>query len=179
MSVTISADLDSLNGFLKSLGDRADEAARPAAQAAADVLYKEVQKNVGQLGKVTGNLSRSIYQVFSKDNSGKGFATYHVSWNARKAPHGHLVEFGYKRRYEYYQDEKGNVRPKVRPGMEGKKPPVSNGRNRAALDAYYVTLPSPVQVPAKSFVRRAESAFPRAIQAAETVIVDYIIKGKK
>jgi len=40
VSVTISADLDSLNGFLKSLGDRADEAARPAAQAASDVLYK-------------------------------------------------------------------------------------------------------------------------------------------
>lgn len=179
MSLTISADLDSLNSFLTALGDRAEEASKPAAQAAADVLYKEVKKNVNQIGKKTGNLANSIYQVFSKDNSGKGFATYHVSWNAKKAPHGGLVEFGHLRRYEYYKDDQGKIRPKVRPEMKGKRPPASNGRNRAALDAYYVTLPTPVQVPARSFVRRAESAFPQAIQAAEAVIVKYIVKGEK
>lgn len=73
---------------------------RPAAQAMAQVLYDQVQLNVGRLRKKTGNLARSIYQAYSKDSSTPQRAVYHVSWNARKAPHGHLVEFGHLQRYE-------------------------------------------------------------------------------
>jgi len=32
--------------------------------------------------------------VFSKDNSFRDVSTYHVSWNADKAPYGAMVEFG-------------------------------------------------------------------------------------
>lgn len=178
MGMTIGFKMGDLKAVISELGDRAEEAARPAAQAAAEVLYQEVKKNVASIGKKTGNLASSIYQVYSASNSEPGRATYHVSWNARKAPHGHLVEFGYLQRYEYYKDEQGKVRPKVRPEMMGKQRPGRGSRNRAALDAYYVTLPAPKQVGAKSFVRRAESAAPRAIQAATDVLLQRIQQGR-
>lgn len=80
---------------------------RAAAQAGAQVLYDEVLVRVPvatkerktKSGRVIppGALKRSIYQAYSEDNSRDGRATYHVSWNYRKAPHGHLVEFGTSR----------------------------------------------------------------------------------
>ena len=179
MGMTINVDLGGLRAQMDALGDRADEAARPAAQAAAQVLYDEARKNVSQINAKTGKLRSSIYQAFSKYDSTPGSAVYHVSWNPRKAPHGMLVEFGHLQRYEYYQDEQGRVRPRVRPEMMGKPRPWSNSKNRAALDAYYVTLPTPKQIPARSFLRKAVSAKPQAIKAAEDVLVRYIIQGAK
>lgn len=178
MGMTFKFDLAPVRALAAEYGQRADDAARPAAQAAAEVFYQEVRKNVSMLGRRTGALYGAIYQAYSANNSGAGHATYHISWNARKAPHGHLVEFGYLQRYAYYQDEQGRVRPKVRPEMQGRPRPPSGGRNRAALDAYYVTLPTPRQVPAKSFVRRAESAAPRAVQAARAVLLKHIVDGQ-
>lgn len=178
MSFTIKADVSGLKSYLAQLGDQVEEAARPAAQAGAEVLYKEVQANVSKIRRKTGNLARSIYQAYSENNSSPGRATYHVSWNAKKAPHGHLVEYGHLQRYEYYKDEKGNIRPKVRAGMEGKPRPKSGSRNRAALDAYYVTLPNPKQVAARPFVRPAMSKFPQAVDAARKVLLQQIAKKK-
>lgn len=178
MSVSIKADLSGLNSYLSQLGDQVEEAVRPAAQAGADVLYKEVQANVSKIRRKTGNLARSIYQAYSENNSGPARATYHVSWNAKKAPHGHLVEYGHLQRYEYYKDDQGRIRPKVRPGMEGKPRPRSGSRNRAALDAYYVTLPNPKQVAARPFVRPAMSKFPQAVDAARKVLLQQIAKKK-
>lgn len=85
----------------------AEECMRPAAQAGIQVFYDEVLLRVPvntktrtlKSGRVIppGALKASIYQAFSKDNSGEGFATYHCSWNHLKAPHGHLVENGTSR----------------------------------------------------------------------------------
>ncbi|GEM_PF-365986 len=46
-----------------------------------------------------GLLRDAIYLAFSENRSRplKGFFVYSVSWNARKAPHGHLLEFGHWR----------------------------------------------------------------------------------
>lgn len=179
MGMTIGINLDSLRQMAAEAGEAADAAARPAAQAAAQVLYDETVKNVSQIKAVTGNLRSSIYQAFSQRDSVPGKAVYNVSWNPRKAPHAMLVEFGHLQRYEYYKDDQGRVRPKVRPEMMGKPRPKSNSRNRAALDAYYVTLDTPKQVPARSFLRRAMSAEPRAIQAATEVLLQHIQQGRK
>jgi len=175
MSMTISADMSGLNAMLDELQGDVEEAARPAAQAAAQVLYDTVKANVGRLGKKTGNLDRAIYQAYSENNSVPGKATYHVSWNAKKAPHGHLIEFGHLQRYQYYKGNDGQIRPMVRPGMEGEPKP----RRRASQvekDAYYVTLPTPIQVPAKAFVRGAASRFPQAMAAAEAELLKRINK---
>jgi HK97 gp10 family phage protein len=155
----------SLEQLLDDLGDKADAAARPAAQAASQVLYDEVQRNVAAIPQKTGKLASSIYQVYSQDNSGEGRATYHVSWNHRKAPHGQLVEFGHIQRYATYLGKDGNFYIAVRPEMRGKKKP-SRTASQAVKDAYYVPLAAPKHVAAQAFVRRAVVKFPQAEAAA-------------
>lgn len=166
-SFGMDMDLSGLAALLGDLAEGVQEAIRPMAQAGAQVIYERVKINVQGLGRVTGNLDRSIYQYYSEEKSEDGKrAEYHVSWNHKKAPHGHLVEFGYLQRYRYYQDNQGRVRPMVRPGMDGRAPPRRRA-SQAEKDAYYVTLPSPRQVPGKAFVRSAASALPDAQKAAQ------------
>ncbi|WP_280191190.1 HK97 gp10 family phage protein [Delftia sp. PS-11] len=163
----IAADLEGLDSLLADLEGDVDAAIRPVAQAASQVLYERVKVNVRALGRVTGNLERAIYQAYSPEKSVDGQrAEYHVSWNHRVAPHGHLVEWGYLQRYRYYRDNQGRVRPMVRPGMDGKKPP-GRRASQAQKDAYYVTLQTPIQVPGKAFIRSAESSLAAAQKAAE------------
>jgi HK97 gp10 family phage protein len=67
--------------------------------AMAKVIYDEVKLNASppRLGKKTGNLEASIYRAYSPEKSSDAVKTYNISWNKRKAPHGHLVEFGTSR----------------------------------------------------------------------------------
>ena len=129
--------------FIASEEQKIIDAARPAAQAGAQVLYDAVKNNVAALGKKTGNLDRSIYQAFSEDKSGPGKAVYHISWNAKKAPHGHLVENGYIKKWEVVLSKKTGkwITLKNRP------------------------LATPVHIPGKYFVRRAQDHFPQAYEA--------------
>ena len=189
---SIEADLSGLDALLGQLEDGAAEAVRPMAQAAAQVFYDRVKTNVKALGRETGNLEDSIYQAFSPEKSQDGKrAEYHVSWNHKTAPHGHLVEYGYLQRYRYYKDNQGAVRPMVRPGMDGKPRPGMEGKPRPGMegkprpgrhasqaekDAYYVTLPTPKQVPGKAFVRSAGSALPDALRAAEDELLRRIFE---
>lgn len=170
---TFSVELDTsgLDAYLDELGGQVEEAVRPAAQAGAQVLYDQVKGNVAALGSHSGKLSAAIYQKFSDEQSSDGVAVYNISWNAKKAPHGHLVEYGYLQRYVYRPDGMG---PMVRPGMEGKPKPASGGRNRAALAAYYVTLDTPKHVPGKFFVRKAATAMDKAYEAAEAELLKRI-----
>lgn len=174
-SVRMGVDLSSVNSMLDALGDDVEAAVRPASQAAAQVFYDEIKGNVASIKQVTGNLSRSIYQKFSPENSRPGRAEYHVSWNAKTAPHAGLVEYGHLQRYKYYKGSDGKIRPMVRPGMDGRMKP---GRHAAQSekDAYYVTLPTPIQVPAKAFVRRALDKTAAAINAAEEELLMQIEK---
>jgi HK97 gp10 family phage protein len=165
----LSVDLSGLNTMLTDMGERAEEAARPAAQAAAQVLYDEVRRNVAAIPRKTGKLAQSIYQVFSQTNSGDGRATYHVSWNHRKAPHGNLVEFGHIQRYVTYMGSDGTFYVAKRPESRGKPKP-RRGASQAVKDAYYVPLPAPKQVPPQSFVRKAQNKFPQAAEAAADVL---------
>jgi hypothetical protein len=155
---------------MDELADGAEAAVRPGAQAGAQVFYDRVKQNVGRLGRRTGKLSSSIYQVFSKDNSGRAVAQYHISWNRKKAPHGHLVEFGHVQRYVTYVDKRGEWKTLVRPEMRGKLRP----KRHAALavkDAYFVPLKGgPRIVGAKSFVRAAMS--PDVVRSARNAMVD-------
>lgn len=163
-SFGIDADLGNLLGLLDQLEGNVEEAIRPAAQAATQVLYERVKINVLALGKVTGNLERSIYQAYSPEKSKDGQrAEYHVSWNHKKAPHGHLIEWGWLQRYVYRPDGMG---PMVRHGMDGTKKP-GRRASQAQKDAYYVTLPTPKQIPGRAFVRSAISSLPEAQKAAE------------
>lgn len=49
-----------------------------------------------------GTLRDSVYVAFRDRESKEGFASYRVSWNARVAPHGHLIEFGHWQTHARY-----------------------------------------------------------------------------
>lgn len=121
---------------LFGIATKVERAIRPSAFAASDAFYKQVVINVNKIGKKTGNLRRSIYQVYSESASSApqgGKQVYHISWNWRTAPHGGLVEFGHFKRYATYFNEKSGkwVTDKSRP------------------------LPAPVRVAARPFIRPA------------------------
>lgn len=66
---------------------------RYAVQGGAQVIYDEARRLVPTK---TGLLKSAIYQTYSKDNSIPGKTVfYHIGWNKRKAPHGHLIEYGH------------------------------------------------------------------------------------
>jgi HK97 gp10 family phage protein len=109
---SVTADLSGLRKRMNTMVVGCGEAARPAAQAGAQVFYDRVRELVPtslkghwfhgtsfqQYGTKywfdAGNLKDAIYQVYSKDNSGKNLATYHIAWNHKEAPYGFMVEFG-------------------------------------------------------------------------------------
>lgn len=117
----VDFDSSGADAALDGLMATAHGAVRPAAQAAAQVLYEEARarcpvsdhacffygKNSKKSGVrcyfEPGSLRDSIYQAFSKDNSSEfrgGYrnVTYHIAWNHRKVPYGHTVEFGTRER---------------------------------------------------------------------------------
>lgn len=148
-SVSIEFDLASFVDQLDGMQADLHTAVRPAAQAGAQVLYDEVKRNVRSLKRHTGNLDSSIYQVFSRSQSNDNRAAYDISWNRRKAPHGHLVEFGHLMRYEVSFD------PKTQRFTTHKDRP----------------LAQPRLVAAKPFLRPAMAKFPAAMEAAKAVIL--------
>lgn len=157
MSKTLQASLRSVDAVFDGIESDVAGAVRPAAQAGAQVLYEEVRCNVFGIGRKTGNLADSIYQVYSKDRSIEGEkAIYHVSWNARKAPHGHLVEFGYMQRYRVFLGKSGKW-------ITSKKHP----------------LPSPRHVAANPFVRPAMAKFGLAADVATEKMMQMINGGDR
>lgn len=118
---SIKFDDEALFKGLDGITAGANQETRPAAQAGAQVFYDEVLLRVPvntktikkKSGKeiLPGALKRAIYQAFSQDNSSEERATYHISWNAKKAPHGHLIENGTSRAPAY---------PFIRPSYDAK-----------------------------------------------------------
>lgn len=151
----MSLSLSDLKKFTVTNQEKIKSAVRPAAQAGAQVLYDQVKANVNSLGRKTGNLAASIYQAFAPEKGGDLLATYIVSWNKRKAPHGGLVEFGHIQRYKAYIGPDGQWHTAVRKSMQGKPKP-KRSAPQGVKDAYYVPLDEgPRMVPARSFLRSA------------------------
>lgn len=103
-------DISSLIAGIDKDYNQLKDNARPAAQAMAEIFYKQAKSNVLRLNQVTGNLYASIYQKYDDDQEQEGVARYVVSWRTSgkslpRAPHGHLVEFGYIQTYaRYFKD---------------------------------------------------------------------------
>ena len=108
MGMRINMNVAQFKEQLQATTDELQKATRPAAQAGAQIIYDAARLNAPVSKKPhkfygthkvygpysPGNLRDSIYQVFSKTNSYKDVSTYHISWNADKAPYGAMVEFG-------------------------------------------------------------------------------------
>ena len=176
MSFTLRVGVAGLDLLMDQLAGDAEAAARPAAQAGAQVLYDEARRLAGA-NRRTGNLQAAIYQVYSKSNSGKDRAAYQVSWNANKAPHGHLVEFGHMQRYATYRDERGRILTMVRPEKRGTPKPRRRA-SQAVKDAYWMPLEGgPKRVPPRSFIRKALENKGTAAQAEmQRVLFDVLFK---
>ena len=110
MGMKISINAAKFKQELQATAAELGRATRPAAQAGAQVIYdraKSISSTIRSKHEhkfygtnavygpyQPGNLFRSIYQAFSKDNSFSDVSTYHISWNADKAPYGAMVELG-------------------------------------------------------------------------------------
>ena len=108
MGMRINMNVAQFKEQLQATTNELQKATRPAAQAGAQIIYDAARLNAPVSKKphmfhgthkvygpyAPGNLRDSIYQVFSKSNSYKDVSTYHISWNADKAPYGAMVEFG-------------------------------------------------------------------------------------
>jgi len=109
-----AAALQFLEGPLKeslarTMGVAGGVVLRDGAKQLAPVGVAE-EKAVAQFGGShrPGALRDSIYLVYRKEISGGSSFSYSVSWNAKKAPHGHLLEFGHWQPYAViFSVEKG------------------------------------------------------------------------
>jgi len=121
-AVTCTFDMSGIEADLDAMTKAVSDNLRPIAQAGAQAFYNEVRARVQPLDaaavrhlkggrtRPVGALLAAIYQVYSKDNSKDGtLATYHISWNARKAPHAHFLENGTSRMA---------ARPFIRPAFD-------------------------------------------------------------
>lgn len=109
---SVSTDLSAFTDLMQEVVNAAEDAVVPSAEAGAKVIYQATLQATphgskghwftGHNYKVTGkrywfnagNLRASIYHVLSADNTGKGYATYHISWNYKKAPYAYMVHNG-------------------------------------------------------------------------------------
>ena len=118
-SFTCTFDASRITGRLDKLAQTTADAARPAAQAGAQVYYDGMRDRVpesppgtahvftskrskgGAVGQkyvyYAGDLKRAIYQKYADDKSGDGKALYVISYRKSgpgAVPYGHMVEHG-------------------------------------------------------------------------------------
>lgn len=126
--MSFTFDADNLFRNIDKLEEDGYKIARSMGVACGQLLRDEAKVNVGV---ETGKLRSAIYVAFDERTSTANRIRYNVSWNATKAPHGHLVEFGHWQR---------NVQVQL-----------PNGQWITTNER----LPKPVRVPAQAFLRRA------------------------
>ena len=89
----------------RTMGVAMGQEVRDEARIRAPVLKPE---NKGADNQQAGLLRDSIYLAYDKRYAVLGDAyRYVVSWNASRARHGHLVEFGHWQSYAYAKNEEG------------------------------------------------------------------------
>lgn len=136
----IKLDTDEVLKGLDVLADQAYSVSRTIGAAVGAAMRDEAKANVDSK---SGKLRSAIYVAFVPESSTNKSSVYSVSWNRKKAPHGHLVEFGHRRT---------NVTVQLPSGQ-------------------WITtkekLKVPEWVPAKAFLRRAQATVtPRAMRIA-------------
>lgn len=122
-----SVDISSLLGGLDKLGAAQESIARSMGAAMGVEVRDEakVRAPVGteEGGSITPGLLKSAIYVAYDDQRrllNPGAYRYTVSWNSKKAPHGHLIEFGHWMPYQYVKTADGEyytpLPPKPLPG---------------------------------------------------------------
>lgn len=127
----ITSDFTSALAGLTDLNEQAYSVARTMGAAVGAAMRDEAKLRVRSQ---SGKLASAIVLKFAAEWSTKREVRYIVTWNRRKAPHGHLVEFGHLRKNVITQ--------------------LPNGQWITTDEK----LPEPVWVPARPFLRPAQSA---------------------
>jgi len=112
----ISGDLD------KFAKDVREKVLFSGVAAMANVIYEAAKSNA-ETNKKSGLLYNSIYRVYSPEKSSDEAKLYRISWNKKKAPHGHLIEFGTSRAPAY---------PFMRPAFDRVREAIDAGKARMA-----------------------------------------------
>ncbi len=92
MTVKTTVDLSNVLAGLDNLKGTAYSLARSMAVAGGSAVRDEAKVRAPVK---TGRLRDSIYLAFKDGQSTESRVVYSISWNARLAPHGHLIEFGH------------------------------------------------------------------------------------
>lgn len=110
-----SVDISSVISGLEKLGAAQESIARSMGAAMGVEVRDEAKIRVPvgteDGGSITPGLLKSAIYVAYDDQRrllNPGAYRYTVSWNSKKAPHGHLVEFGHWMPYKYVRDDDGN-----------------------------------------------------------------------
>ncbi len=132
---SVMAGLDKLTSpqFRESLG-------RSMAVAGGKVFRDEAKRWVPV---ESGLLQSAIYLAYRDGESNANVVKYKVSWNAKKAPHGHLVEFGHWQPYKVVMRADGTwftdvTQPLPQPKWVAAKPflrPAYDVASREAMNA--------------------------------------------
>lgn len=151
LSFDIQSALKGIDAFALQLKEHLP---RSMAVAGGQVVRDEAKSRAP---KKSGLLAKSIYVAYADKRSrpDDGLAVYSVAWNTRKAPHGHLIEFGH---WRYNKIVDGQPQKSLINGKRRGRGPQDHG-GPGALD-------KPVWVPANPFMRPAYDATAKtAVQA--------------
>lgn len=138
MSIKANVDFKDALAGLDLLKEVRHQLARSMAVAGGKVLRDEAKARapVGTDeggSKTPGLLKGAIYLAYKDKESTETREVYAVSWNAKKAPHGHLLEFGHWQTHARYKGKDGDwytgaelaapkwvpAKPFLRPAMDG------------------------------------------------------------
>ena len=115
MADSIQAKTDfsgALAGLERLKGAARESLARSMAVAGGKVLRDEAKLLAP---KETGLLESAIYLAYKEKKSSSRQQVYSVTWNAKKAPHGHLIEFGH---WRYNKIINGYPQKSLREGLK-------------------------------------------------------------
>lgn len=125
LSGDLAADLDKFAANIQ------DSVILSGAAAMARVIYDEVKLNTSGArahgrpldppGVKTGTLNSAIYRVYAEDRSSEFMKVYRVSVNKRKAPHWHLLEYGWSQ---------APAHPYIRPAWDHVQQAIAAGKAR-------------------------------------------------
>lgn len=157
MTLRLGLDTSVITTYLAQVQDQITQSLRPAAQAGAQVYYEALLNEYDRMvGVESGNLRKAIYQKWRGEKSDDTKQVYAISWagkGSKASQHGHLIEYGFIRRYQAVKNKRGEWVTAVRKEMQGKPAPKRRA-SQAEKDAYYVLRKGgPVQVLARPFMR--------------------------
>lgn len=119
------------------------DAAKSNARMAANIEGDDVR----------GVLANAIYLAYDDEVKSENLFNYVISWNAKKAPHGHLVEFGHWITHAIFKGSNGEW-------YTDKNQPLDKPRWVAARPFLRPTFDSYGNVAISAMIRRGQEELP-------------------